>query len=365
MTKKVIPVSEPNIGKEELKNITQAVKSGWLSHGNFVDQFENDFARFCQTNYAVSVMNGTAALHLALLTLGVGAGDEVIVPALTFVATANAVSFTGAKAVLVDVDFDTWNINSQHVKAKISSRTKAIIPVHLYGHPADMDPILRLAQKHNLCVVEDAAEAHGALYKNKPVGGLGDIGIFSFYGNKTITTGEGGMLVTNNKKIADRARFLKAHGMSPNRRYYHPEIGFNYRMTNLQAAVGVAQLAQIRKFIQLKRRNAMLYNKYLRQVPGITLPPEKSWARNIYWMYSVLIDDNIYSISRDKLMSKLQNLGIETRPFFVPLHRMPMYRASGFPVADKLSQQGINLPSSTKLTPAEIQKIAIAIKPKD
>jgi len=354
----MIPVAEPYLGEEELENIKKCVKSSWISSiGEYVDRFENDFSKYCNAKFGVSVMNGTVALHLALAALGIGKGDEVIIPDFTFVATANAVSYTGAKPVLVDVDERTWTIDVDKIKEKINDKTKAIIPVHLYGHPCDMDPIMELAKERGIFVIEDAAEAHGAEYKGKKVGSIGHIGCFSFYGNKIITTGEGGMCVTNDKKIAERMRFLKDHGMSKEKRYWHDEIAFNYRMTNMQAAIGVAQLEKIDKIISIKRKNASLYNSLLKDVKGVVLPPEEEWAKNVYWMYSILVDN------RDELMKKLKDNGIDSRPFFYPMHELPMYTVSGgFSVSSDISKKGINLPSSPKLTEEEIRKITDVIK---
>jgi len=301
-------------------------------------------------------------LHLALVSLGISKGDEVIIPDLTFVATANAVIYTGAKPVFVDSEKRTWNINPDKIEEKITDKTKAIIPVHVYGHPCDMDKIMEIAKKHNLFVIEDCAEAHGAEYKGKKIGSFCDIGCFSFYGNKILTTGEGGMCVTNNERLAERMRFLKDHGMSKEKRYWHPEIGFNHRMTNIQAALGVAQLERINEIIEIKRKNAFLYNSLLKDVKGISLPPEEEYAKNVYWMYSILIEED-FPINRDELIIKLKENGIDSRPFFYPINVMPPYKSDErFPIAEELSKKGINLPSSVKLKIEDIEKIASVIK---
>ena len=246
-TRVYFPVAEPRFGDAELRYVSECVLTGWVSSaGKFVKKFEDLFAAFCGTKFAVTTTNGTTALHLSMLALGIGPGDEVIVPSLTFISTANAVTFTGAKPVFIDSEPYTWNIDPVGIEKAITSRTKAIIPVHLYGHPADMDPILEIANKYGLAVVEDAAEAHGALYKDKKVGSLGKIGMFSFFGNKIITTGEGGMIVTDDQKLAEKLRILRDHGMDPNKKYWHDRLGFNYRMTNLQAAIGVAQVKKLK-----------------------------------------------------------------------------------------------------------------------
>ncbi|MFB0546590.1 MAG: DegT/DnrJ/EryC1/StrS family aminotransferase, partial [Anaerolineae bacterium] len=330
----------------------------------YVTSFEEGFARFCGAKHGVSVANGTVALHLALKVLGVGPGHEVIVPSLTFVATANAVVYTGAWPVFVDSEPSTWNMDPRGIKAALTPHTKAIIPVHVYGHPVDMDPILDIAREHNLWVIEDAAEAHGAEYKGRKVGSLGHISCFSFYGNKIITTGEGGMLLTDDDELAERARFLKDHAMSKDKRYWHPEVGFNYRMTNIQAALGVAQLERIEEFIRIRRDNARRYNTLLEGVEGLTLPPEADWALNVYWMYSVLVEDQ-YGISRDELMVRLRERGIDSRPFFYPIHTMPPYRTGQrLPVAEELARKGINLPSASTLTADQVEMICQVLREK-
>lgn len=361
--RKFIPVAEPELKGKELEYVVRCIETGWVSSmGEFVEKFEEEFAKFCQAKYAVSTANGTVALHLALAGLGIGPKDEVIVPSLTFVATANAVVYTGAKPVFADSEAETWNIDPAEIEKKITKRTRAIIPVHLYGHPANMGPIIELAGKYNLYVIEDAAEAHGAEYKERKVGGIGKVGCFSFYGNKIITTGEGGMVVTNDKKLAERMRFLKDHAMSKERRYYHPEIGFNYRLTNIQAALGVAQLERVDNFIERKRKIASYYNELLTGTPGIVLPPEENWAKNVYWMYSVLVTENS-KLTRDELAKRLKEQGIDSRPFFYPIHKMPPYdKGERLPVAERLSQQGINLPSSVKLSRTDVERVAEAIK---
>lgn len=366
MEKNRIPVSEPFLNGNEEKYVLECVRSSWISSlGRFIPQFEEGFAKFCGSKHGVAVMNGTVALQLALAALGIREGDEVIVPDLTFVATANAVRYLGAKPVFVDSEMETWNIRTEKIAAAVTKKTKAIIPVHLYGHPCDMDAIMQIAKKHNLFVIEDAAEAHGAEYKGRKAGSIGDIGCFSFYGNKIITTGEGGMCITNDGKLAERMHFLKDHAMRPEKRYWHPEIGFNFRMTNVQAAIGVAQLEQIEKFIAIKRRNAQLYGSLLQKISGLTLQPETPWAKNVYWMHSVLVDEKEFGCSRDELMQKLKAKGIDTRPFFYPMHQLPMYSSGysdeDFPVATELSRRGINLPSSAKLSEGDIRHVCQAV----
>ncbi len=360
-----IPVYEPVLGGNEKKYVMDCMDSGWISSlGKYVTEFEKGFSSYCGRKFGVSVANGTVALHLALLALGIKKSDEVIVPDMTFVATANAVSYVGAKPVAVDSEMETWNIDTSKIEEKITKKTKAIIPVHLFGHPCDMDPIIDIAKDHSLFVVEDAAEAHGAEYKGKKVGGFGSISCFSFYGNKTITTGEGGMCLTDDEKLAEEMSFLKDHGMSKEKRYWHSKVGFNMRMTNIQAAIGLAQLEQIDKFIDRKRKNSELYNSLLKGVDGITLPPEMPWAKSTYWMYSVLVQD-AYGRSRDQLMSKLKENKIDSRPFFYPMHQLPMYKSErSFPVADELSARGISLPSSPSLTKDDVERVCKAISEK-
>lgn len=358
-----IPVSEPLLSGKELDYVSDCIKSGWVSSlGHYIQDFESQFARFCGSEYGIAVSNGTAALHLALVSLGIGPRDEVILPSLTFIATANAVRYTGASPVFADSEKETWNIDPQDISRRITRRTRAIIPVHIYGHPVDMDPIVALAEKHHLYIIEDAAEAHGARYKGRRVGSIGNVGTFSFYGNKIITTGEGGLLTTSDGDLDERARCLRDHAMSPEKRYWHPEVGYNYRMTNIQAALGVAQMERVEEFIERKRWIARTYNHLLEDVPGIILPPEAEWAFSVYWMYSILVTEK-YPLTRDELMKMLRSKNIDSRPFFYPIHVQPPYQcAVSLPVAECLSQQGINLPSAVTLTEQDIDRITAVIK---
>ena len=357
----MIPVAEPCLGEEELDNVIQAIKSGWISsQGKFILDFEQKFAQYCSVRHGIATSNGTVALHLALKALGIGEGNEVIVPALTFIATANAVTYCGAKPILVDSHPDYWCINPEKIEERITKNTKAIIPVHLYGHPCDMDAIMGIARRYKLYVIEDAAEAHGARYKKRRVGSFGDINCFSFYGNKIISTGEGGMCLTDNEALAEKMRILRDHGMNPRRKYWHDVIGFNYRMTNLQAAIGVAQIEKLDKLVGSKRQLAMWYEKAfqgLAKEGAIRIPPQMPWAESVYWMYSILLEDD-FSMNRDELTEGLRQNGIETRPLFNPLHYMPPYQNSErFPVAEELSRKGLSLPSSPKID----QKVASEI----
>jgi perosamine synthetase len=359
----MIPVFAPWLAENARRYVLDCIDTGWISSlGAYVGRFEADFARFCEAEHAVATSNGTTALHLALAALGIGPGDEVLVPDLTFVASANAVRYTGAAPVLVDVDPRTWTLDPADAGRKVGARTRAIVVVHLYGHPADLDPLLDLARRHDLRVVEDAAEAHGARYKGRRVGAIGDVGAFSFYGNKLITTGEGGMLVTNDRALAERAAFLRDHAMDPNRHYYHPEVGFNYRIANLQAAIGCAQLEQAESILDRRKTIATAYEAGLADIPGLTHPPLMPWAESVYWMYSVLVEP-AFGLDRDAVRTALRARGIDTRPFFVPLHELPPYRNDRpFPVATRLAGAGINLPSGTALTVEEIALVCQALR---
>lgn len=357
-----IPVYDAWLGEEEEANVLEAVRSGWISSlGAFIARFEQEFAAYCGVAHGISVCNGTVALHLALHALGIGPGDEVIVPALTFVASANSVRYTGATPVFVDVDPMTWVIDPVEVERAITPATRAIMPVHLYGHPAPMDALRQIAQRHGLRLIEDAAEAHGATVGGERTGGLGDIAAFSFYANKVITTGEGGMLTTNDSELAARCRMLRDHAMDPKRRYWHPEVGFNYRLTNLQAAVGVAQLGKIERFLARKRQIAARYGEKLAGLAGITRQTELPGYTNIYWMYSILIDSQ-YPMERDAVVQALRGRGIDSRPFFHALDTLPPYLSDApCPTASKLSRTGINLPSSPRLTDDQVDFICRAL----
>jgi perosamine synthetase len=366
----MIRVCEPTLMGNELNYVTDCIREGMISSvGDYVKRFEQAFANYCQVNYGVACSNGTTAIHLALEALGIGRGDEVIVPTFTMIATGNAVLYTGATPVFVDAELNTWNIDPAKIEEKITKKTKAIIVVHTYGHPVDMDAITMIARKHNLFVIEDAAEAHGAEYKGKKVGSLGDVACFSFYANKIITTGEGGMVVTNNETIAKKCRLLRNHAFTTPR-FIHHHVGFNYRMTNMQAAIGLAQLEHIETFVENRIRNAHTYTKLLRDVPGIEPPPAKEWAKNVYWMYGILLNQS-FPLSKDELMGRLHEWGVETRSFFYPLHKQPLFHhpryahvnTSGyFGKSEYLYEHGLYLPSSSSLTEEQIQRVVQAIK---
>ena len=363
----IIPVCEPTLSGNELKYVQQAVETNWISSaGSFIREFEARFAEACHTRYGIACANGTVALHLAIATLGLEPGDEVILPTFTMIATINAVTYCGATPVLVDNEPDYWQLDVEQVAAKITPRTKAIVPVHIYGHPVDMDPLMDLARQHGITVIEDAAESHGAEYKGRRTGGLGDAASFSFYGNKIITTGEGGMITTDNREIAQLAWNLRDHAFSSERHFWHKFVGFNYRMTNLQAAVGLAQVEQLESFVAARRRNAAEYTRRLRDIPGITTPPGAAWAKNVYWMYGILIDQEAYGMSRDELRRALADHGIETRTFFIPMHCQPIYwqafRGQRYPVAERLCRDGFYLPSASSLSLGEIEYVTGVIR---
>jgi perosamine synthetase len=365
----MIPVCVPLLSNTELAYVTDCVKTNWISSkGKYVEEFEKKFAAYCGCKCGITATNGTSAIHLALLSIGLEQADEVIVPAFTMIGSVFPIVYCGAKPVLVDAEPETWNMNVNQIEAKITSRTKAILPVHIYGHPCDMDPIIQIAKKHGLFVVEDAAEAHGAEYKGKKAGGIGDVGCFSFYANKIITCGEGGMIVTNNERIAQNAAKLKNLSFTDGhkRLYVHSEVGYNYRMTNLQAAIGLAQFERIAEFVEMRRQNAKLYNEFLGKVTGLRLPTEKEWARNVFWMYSIMVEPE-FGLSRDELMSELEKKGIETRSFFIPMNKQPvfgnmhLFEGEHYPIAEELSKKGLYLPSSSGLKYGEIKYICNSI----
>lgn len=361
-----VPVASTLFLGNEKKYVDDCMESGWVSSaGKYVTLFERAFAEHCGVKHAIACCNGTVALHLALLALGVGPGDEVIVPTLTFVATPNAVVHCGAQPVFVDSELQTWNLDPEQVEAKITPRTKGIIAVHLYGHPARMSALREIADRHNLFLLEDAAEAHGAMCDGKIAGSLGDAAAFSFYANKIVTTGEGGMVVTDDDALAARARLLHGQGMDPNRRYWHPIIGYNYRMSNLAAAIGLAQLETIDRQIELRARVAKLYQDHLCGLPGVELQPVQSWARHVYWMFSVVLDPDEWP-ERDSVMAKMSELGVETRPVFYPAHSMPPYadsvKGENFPVAERLSRNGISLPTWGGLTEEDVRYVCESLQ---
>jgi perosamine synthetase len=370
MTSKIeIPVAVPDLSGNEERYVVDAIKSSWISSsGVYLNRFEEEFAEKCQARYALGVCNGTVALHLAMLTLGIGPGDEVIVPSLTYIASANAVRYVGAEPVFVDVDPNTWCIDPQKIEASITKRTRAIMGVHIYGHPADMDAINNIAAIRGLMVIEDAAESFLARYKGRLVGSLSHIATFSFYGNKVITSGEGGAIVLQDDHLAQYAKVLRGQGMDPDRRYYFPITGYNFRMTNVAAALLCAQMERVEQFIEKRREIFNNYNNALLNIPGIKLQPVADWAEISPWLYCILIDPDEYGVSRDDLARNLAENGIETRPFFYPIHRLPPFRVESrnrnenLPVTDMLSEQGLSLPTFTSLSDNSILYISDMIR---
>ena len=364
-----IPVSNPNINKDDQALVLGALEAGEISgnFGRFIKEFENEFAAYCGVKYGVATSSGTTALHLAVATLGIKEGDEVLVPTFTNMATFMAVLYQGAKPIPIDIEPDTLNLNPALLEGKITPKTKAIIVVHIYGHPVDMDPVLKIARKHNLFVIEDAAEAHGAEYKGKKAGSLSDLACFSFYANKILTTGEGGMIVTNNEELAKKAKSLGSLAYGDKPRFMHKEIGFNYRLTNLQAALGVSQLKRIDAIIEKKRKIADFYKKELAEISDIQLPVEKPYAKNVYWMFHIVLKGALEG-KRDKIMSALKEKGIETREAFIPFNMQEIFIAKGLtkkegcPVANYVAMNGLYLPSGPDLSEEELKYVADSLK---
>lgn len=360
---KQIPVAQPKLAGNERKYVLDCLDANWISSsGKYIGAFEEAFASFCGVKHAIAANNGTTALHLALVALDLKPGDEVIIPTVTYIATANAVRYCGATPVLVDVCADTMNMDPADIERKITPMTRGIIPVHLYGHPADMESVNLIARKHGLWVVEDAAEAHGAEVNGKKVGTLGTCATFSFFGNKIITTGEGGMVTTDDDELAAKLRLYRGQGMDPARRYWFPVIGYNYRMTNIQAAIGLAQMENIEVALSDRERLAGWYNAALGHlIEQIVLPMQAPWAKQVYWMYNIFLR-NGDQIRRDRVMRDLDEMGIETRPVFHPMHVLPPYlEVSSYPVADLWSPRGINLPTYQDLTKSDVERIASSL----
>jgi perosamine synthetase len=364
-----IPLAAPDLSGNELAYVTDAIESSWISStGPYVERFEEEFAHLCGARAAVSVCNGTAALHLALLALGARPGDEIVVPSLTYVATANAVRYVGAEPIFVDVDPLTWCLDPNAVAAAVTPRTRGIIAVHLYGHPADMDALDAIAACHDLWIVEDAAEAHFATYKGRPVGSLGRIGMFSFYGNKVFTSGEGGALTTDSSELEEKLRLLRGQGMDPKRRYYFPITGYNYRLTNVACALLCAQLERREALIDRRREIFALYRELLDDVLGIEFQPEAEWAKPTPWLFSVLVREDQFGKNRDELAAALAKKGIETRPFFIPLHKLPPFRENSagrrapLSVTEELGAKGLNLPTYPQLARADLELVVAIIR---
>jgi perosamine synthetase len=364
----MIPVNEPLLNGNEKKYLNECIDTGWISsEGPFVKKFEEEFALKTQRKYGVAVCNGTAALEIAIESLGITEGDEVIMPAFTIISCASAIIKSGATPVLVDSDLETWNMDVSQIEAKITSKTKAIMVVHIYGLTVDMDSVLAIAKKHNLKIIEDAAEAHGQTYKGKPCGSFGDVSVFSFYPNKLITTGEGGMVLTNNDSIAEHLRSLRNLCFTVQKRFVHEELGWNMRMTNVQAAIGVAQLERWDESIARKREIGKLYTELLKDVKGIELPIEKTnYCDNIYWVYGILLTDK--SKTAEQVMKLFAEKGIGTRPFFYPMHLQPVLKRMGlfenevYPNAKKMYYYGLYLPSGLALTNEQIHEVVKSLK---
>lgn len=359
-----IPVASVDLSGNEEKYAVEAIKSSWISStGKFLSQFENEFANLCQTKHSVAVCNGTVALHLALLGLDVRPGDEVLVPSLTYIATANAVRYVGAEPVFVDVDPETWCMDPKKIEAAITRRTKGIIPVHLLGHPADMDEINKIAAVHGLWVVEDAAEALDAKYKGKPVGGFSKMATFSFFGNKLLTCGEGGAVTLNDDSLATRIKTLRGQGMDPTRRYYFPITGYNFRLTNLAAAILCGQMERKKEIIEKRKMIFARYDNSFKNIKGINLQPCAKWAELSPWMYACLIDEKEFGCSRNAVMEHLNNFNIETRPMFISLHKLPPFReeslqrCESLPETEYLSESGIMLPTYNMLSEKDQNRV--------
>jgi perosamine synthetase len=366
----MIPVCEPALDGRELEYVRDCIETSWISSaGKYINLFEEKFSAYCGARYGIACSSGTTAIHLAMVALGIGPGDEVIIPDFTLIVSANMVILAGARPVLVDVDDKTWCIDPKLIEAKITPRTKAIMAVHMYGHPCDMTAITKIARKHNLFVVEDCAEAHGAEVNGVKVGSISDVACFSFYGNKILTTGEGGMLTCNDEDIAKRIRLLCNQGFQEPR-FVHSVLGFNYRLTNVQAAIGLAQTEMAESKVEKKRWIGQKYNELLADWPHLTLPVEEPWARNVYWMYGVLVNDS-FGVSKDQLMSELKSRGVDTRSFFCPMSLQPVFKGSDprfpdttgdCPVSVDLWNRGLYLPSGLPLTQEDIEIVVDKIK---
>jgi len=363
----MIPVSEPLMHASARTYVDECLRTSWISsEGHFIREFEDAWAAYCGMEHGVAVTSGTTALQVAMASLGLGPGDEVIMPTFTIISCALAVIETGATPVLVDADPRTWCMDVEQVADRITERTRAIMPVHMYGHPVDMDPVLKLAERHGLFVVEDAAEAHGAEYKGRRAGGMGDLSCFSFYANKIITTGEGGMVLARRAEHAERLRSLRNLAFREDRRFYHTELGHNYRLTNVQAAIGLSQVEHIEEHIRHKRWMGAAYTERLADLP-LELPVEEPWATNVYWMYGVVLEDDV-PFEADELARRLRAEGVDTRPFFIGMHEQPALRARGlfaderYPVAERIARRGLYLPSGLTLTEEQVDAVCGAVR---
>lgn len=365
----LVPVNEPLLDGNEKKYLAECIDTGWISsEGPFVTRFESEFAAIAGRRHGIAVCNGTAAIDAAVEALGIGPGDEVIMPAFTIVSCIAQIVRCGARAVLVDSEPQTWNMDVAQIEAKITVRTRAIMVVHIYGLPVDLDPVLAVARRHGLKVLEDAAEMHGQMYRGRPCGSFGEISTFSFYPNKHVTTGEGGMIVTDDETLAETCRSLRNLCFEPRRRFVHERLGWNLRMTNLQAAVGVAQLERLPAFVIRKRAMGARYRELLGDLPGVQLPLTRTeYAENIYWVFGLVLDDD-HPLDAPAAMRRLADLGIGCRPFFCPMHEQPFLRRLGWfagerhPVAERLYRRGFYIPSGVALTDAQIERAADAVR---
>lgn len=368
---KFIPVCKPWLPGNEKKYVQEAMETEWISsQGKYIEKFEEEFSKFCGVSYGVSCTGCYAALHLACMAIGLKKGDEVIVSSFTMAAPLFAIIQTGAKTVLIDADNETYCIDASKIELAITNKTKAIMAVHIYGHPCEMSKILEIAEKYNLKIIEDCAEAHGAEYNGKKVGSFGDIACFSFYGNKIITTGEGGMAVTNNKEYYEKMKKLRNYAFE-HPRFLHRELGVNYRMSNIHAAIGVAQMENAKTLVEARRNMGLRYNKLLKDVRVIKLPVEKPGCKNVYWMYGIVLKDEI-KVSKDEIVERLKNKGVDTRNFFIPMHKQPVFldgkienspNCNGsYPVSEKIGERGFYIPSSSNLTDEEAEYVAEKLK---
>ncbi|AFY76778.1 MAG: DegT/DnrJ/EryC1/StrS family aminotransferase [Hydrococcus sp. C42_A2020_068] len=366
---KPIPVNEPLLDGNEKKYLNKCIDTGWISsEGPFIRQFEEQFAARVGRKYGIAVSNGSVAIDAAIAALKIGKGDEVILPTFTIISCAAAIVRVGAVPVVVDCISDTWNMDVRQIEAKITPRTKAIMVVHIYGLPVNMDPVLALADKYGLYVIEDAAEMHGQTYRDRPCGSFGTISTFSFYPNKHITTGEGGMILTDDEHLAERCRSLRNLCFQPHQRFVHEELGWNFRMTNLQAAIGVAQLERLDEFVARKRHIGQLYTKLLSNIPQLQLPlPKTDYATNIYWVYGIVLNDEV-PFDAKEAMHRLGQYKIGTRPFFWCMHEQPVFRRMGLfegvscPIAEKLARRGFYIPSGMALTDEQIGQVAQVLR---
>ena len=361
----MIPVCEPVLDGREMKSVMDCMETNWISSaGKYISLFEDKFSQYCGVPFGVACSNCTTALHMSLVALGIGPGDEVIIPDFTLIVSANTVILAGAKPVLVDVDSKTWCIDAGLIEAKITPRTKAIMVVHMYGHPCDMEAIMEIARRHNLFVIEDCAQAHGAEVNGKKAGSFGDVSCFSFYGNKILTTGEGGMVLCRDEKLAERLRLLRNQGFQEPR-FVHEVVAFNYRLTNIQAAIGVAQTELIEEKITRKRWIGQTYNELLTGTPELVLPYEEPWAKNVYWMYGIVLEES-FGVAKDDLMKMLKVKGVDTRSFFCPMSLQPIFHGSDprfpdiagdYPVSVDLWNRGLYLPSGLGLTRPQMEEV--------